>query len=352
LGRRASTSPTIKDVAKLAKVSVGTVSRVLKQHADVDPALRTRVKTAVQELGYTPLVNGALKNSRLIAFVLCNSGSLPTAHEHLLLGIEEYCSEAKYNLLFTRHQYSSDVEPEKLQLPEVMLTPGLVDCVIVAGTNHENFIEALRGRGLKYVSLANHTVRSASPHPSHNQIRYDDYGGFYAATAYLIQLGHKHVWYIGDTARPWFRNRYEGYAAAMAAHSLEPAAHTVALSDDPYENGLQAVSYILVRKQPLTAIVAGSDYLAFGAREALRLAGRNIPHDVSLIGFEDQPRRSHGKNLTCVCVDMGEVGHQLAKMAIARVEGNEAEIPEVVVPAEIIKRSTCCPVRLDEVMVL
>jgi DNA-binding LacI/PurR family transcriptional regulator len=325
---------------------------VLKQQPDVDPALRTRVEMAVRELGYTPLVNGALKNSRLIAFVLCNGGSVPSAHEHLLLGIEEYCSEAKYNLLFTRHQYASDVEPEKLQLPEVVLTPGLVDCVIVAGTNYENFISALRGRGLKYVSLANHTVGSAAPQPGHNQIRYDDYGGFYAATSYLIQLGHKHIWYIGDTTRPWYRNRYAGYAAAMSAHALEASAHTIALSDDPYENGLQAVSYILVRKLPLTAVVAGSDDLAFGAREALRLAGRNIPHDVSLIGFEDQPRRSHGKNLTSVCVDMAEVGHQLAKMAIARIEGGEVEIPEVVVPAEIIKRSTCCPVRLDEVMVL
>ncbi len=200
--------------------------------------------------------------------------------------------------------------------------------------------------------LANHMVRPQSQHEHGNQVRYNDYGGFHEATNYLIQLGHKHIWYIGDTSRPWFLNRYEGYVTAMANHDLEPRAHTVALSDDPYENGHAAVSYILDQRWPLTAIVAGSDELAFGAREALRQNGRSIPHDVSLIGFENQLRRSHAANLTSVCVDMAEVGRQLAKMAISKVESAGKNMAEVIVPATLVKRSTCRPVRTEEAMVL
>lgn len=356
MGRRASSAPTIKDVAWCAEVSVGTVSRVLKGMPDVDAELKRRVEEAIRDLGYRSsgfrLATARREQARVIAFVLCNESGLSAAHEHLLLGIEEYCSEAKYCLLFARHQYEPNADPIELQLPEVLLNDGLAECVIVAGRNYDNFLSALDAKGISYVLLANHIAHS-QPQPEHkNQVRYNDFGGFQEATNYLIQLGHKHIWYIGDTSRPWFLNRYEGYLAAMASHGLEPRAHTVALSDDPYENGQAAVSYILEQNWPLTAVMAGSDDLAFGTREALRHAGRNVPHDVSLIGFENQLRRSHAVNLTSVCVDMAEVGRQMAKMAIARIQPGGKDMSEIIVPATLVKRSTCRPVRTEESMVL
>ncbi len=183
-------------------------------------------------------------------------------------------------------------------------------------------------------------------------VGYDDAGGCYHATRYLAQLGHRHIWYIGDASRPWHRGRLQGYACAIEELKLESHVHAIALSDDEFENGQEAVSYILDQGWPMTAVLAESDQLAFGLREGLRLQRREVPKDVSMIGFEYEPGRGHGSNLTSVSVDMVEVGRQLARAAIAQIENGRKEAMPVTVPARLVKRSTCRPMRKDEQMVL
>jgi DNA-binding LacI/PurR family transcriptional regulator len=138
----------------------------------------------------------------------------------------------------------------------------------------------------------------------------------------------------------------------MAELTLEPHTHTIALSDDEFENGQAAVSYILEQGWPVTAILAASDELAYGAREALRQHRREVPKDVSLIGFEHRIGRSRGSNLTSVCVDMVEVGRQLAKLAIVQIESEEDSSREVILPTSLVRRSTCRPLRKEGHMML
>jgi DNA-binding LacI/PurR family transcriptional regulator len=168
----------------------------------------------------------------------------------------------------------------------------------------------------------------------------------------LAQLGHTQIWYVGDASRPWHRNRFKGYGRAVAELGLEPHVHTIALSDDEYENGQAAISYILDQKWPVTAILAASDELAYGAREGLRQHRRDVPRDVSLIGFEQQINHSRGSNLTSVCVDLVEVGRQLAKLAIMQIESPQQLQQKVTLPAVFVKRSTCRPLRQEEHMLL
>jgi LacI family transcriptional regulator len=133
---------------------------------------------------------------------------------------------------------------------------------------------------------------------------------------------------------------------------LNQHVHTIALSDDEFENGQSAVSYILDQGWPLTAILAASHELAFGAREGLRQHRRDVPKDVSLIGFEHGVRQTRGSNLTSVFIDMVEVGRQLARAAIREIEGVDCEARDVVLPAVLVKRSTCRPLRKEEHMLL
>lgn len=102
----------------------------------------------------------------------------------------------------------------------------------------------------------------------------------------------------------------------------------------------------------MTAILAASDELAFGAREALRQHRREVPKDVSLIGFAHRIGHARGSTLTSVCVDMVEVGRQLAKLAIAEIESQEKQSREVSVPTVFVKRSTCRPLCKEEHMLL
>jgi LacI family transcriptional regulator len=353
VGRRQSSTPTVKDVATLASVSIGTVSRVLNDHADVGTVLRDRVQAAIRELGYR--TNGrpeGARQSRAIGFLLCNGAGINAIHAHLLLGIEQFCSDAGYYTIFTRYMYSPDQRPEDFELPEFLLQPHLVNCVIVAGANYTNFLLALKAAKIRYVLLGNHFVGRPPEEAPVNQVRYDDYDGSFAAARYLIQLGHTHVWYIGDTSLPWLLNRYEGYLGAMKAADLEPHVHTYSLADDPFENGHAAVTYILERKYPATAMLCGSEELALGAREALRQHGRDVPRDVSLIGFEHKLTHSRASNVTSVSIDTLAVGRELARMAAALNESFGKDQPEVIVPATLVKRSTCRPFRKDDVMVL
>jgi DNA-binding LacI/PurR family transcriptional regulator len=290
--------------------------------------------------------------SRIIGLILCNDFDLSSAQSDLLMGVEEHAADAGYYLLFARHQYSPQTAWEDLPIPGVVQTPGLADCVIVVGTVYENILKALDHHGLKYVLLSNHVVEPAERDNKKNQVVYDDAGGSYEATRYLAQLGHTHIWYVGYASQPWHNNRYKGYARAMAELALEPHSHTIALSDDEFENGQAAVSYILEQGWPVTAILAASDELAYGAREALRQHRREVPKDVSLIGFEHRIGRSRGSNLTSVCVDMVEVGRQLAKLAIIQIESEEDANRDVILPTSLVRRSTCRPLRKEGHMML
>lgn len=352
---RRSSTPTMKDIARHANVSIGTVSRVLNRHEDVDNGLRERVEAIALKVGYRLSARTRSvvhTKSRIIGLILLNDFGLSSAQSLLLLGVEEYCSSAGYYLLFARHQYPAAAPPASLEIPNVVQTPGLADCVIVAGTIHRNILKALEKHGLRYVLLGNHLMDAGESDSPGNLVQYDDRGGCYQATQYLAQLGHKHIWYIGDASRPWHGNRFKGYSQAVAELGLEHHSHTISLSDDEFESGQAAVSYILEQEWPMTAILAASDGLAFGAREGLRQHRLDVPKNVSLIGFEHEMGRARASNLTSVSVDMAEVGRQLAKAAIAQIEDRERDFRAMTVPTYLVKRSTCRPVRKEEHMML
>ncbi|MGH9574642.1 MAG: LacI family DNA-binding transcriptional regulator [Candidatus Acidiferrales bacterium] len=336
---------TIKDVAQKAGVAVGTVSRVVNNRPGVNEELRALVLQTAAELNYRPNARArslVRNSSTLLSFIVSNRDFLHPFHSRVLQGVQEYCEEAGYFVMFTRFQYSPDLKSADMTLPPVLQIHGMTDCVVLAGTNYENFIHALEASDIPFVLLANNFV-SNKPGTPFNRVKFDEAGGAAEATRYLIQLGHKHIWYIGDTSLPWYRTRYAAYVREMEKANLKPRAQTLALSDDRFINGLKSVQALLYQKVPLTAIFAGTDDMAFGAWEALRRAGLEVPRDVSLIGFDDQQASPRVPSLTSVRVETVEIGRQLARMAIAKITSHEKSIPEVLLPTKLMKRETCRP---------
>ncbi len=237
-------SVTIRQVAEIAAISIGTVSRVINGYEGVDRELRSRVEHTIRALGYRPNIlaqNFVRNQSPIISFALSNSGVLDALQALILIGIEEYCEQTGYFVLFTRFQYDPQLKPNRITLPKVLESNGLTRGVIVAGLMHDNCLEALKNLGLPYVVLANHTA-SESKREQSNQVRYDDDRIFYEATNYLIQLGHKDIWFIGDTALSSFRTRYEGYSRSMMEHSLQPRAQMLPLSQNAIDNDVSALN--------------------------------------------------------------------------------------------------------------
>jgi len=337
---------TIRDVARHAGVSVGTVSRVVNNQPDVNSQLRDRVQRSLKELNYRPNARAqilARNASPVVSFILSNRDFLHPLHSRVLQGVEEYCEESGFFVIYTRFRYSPSVPPAELQLPSVLQSHGIADCVILAGSNYWNFTKSLDERGLHYVLMGNNFTSDKKREPF-DQVRFDDVSGATEATRYLISLGHREIWFIGDTSLPWYKNRYDGYSRAMHEAGLEPRGQTLGLSDDGFLNGMNSAQMILEQSKNVTGFLAGNDIMAYGAWETLRKAGLDVPRDVSLIGFDDQHGMARAESLTSVRVEATEVGRQLAKMAIAKIKSKGQRTPEVMLSTTLIKRDTCRPV--------
>ena len=336
---------TIREVASRAGVAVGTVSRVVNNRPDVNPKLRERVLRALKELNYRPNASAqslARNSSALVSFILSNRDFLHPFHSRVLEGVEEYSVEAGYFVVYTRFRYSPTVGAADLQLPSVLQSHGVADCVILAGANYENFTKSLDKKGINYVLLANNLL-TQEPSPTYDRVRFDDVAGAAEATRYLLALGHKHIFFIGETALPWYRDRYQGYSKAMMEAGLKPWAQTLGLSDNPFFNGTKSIQLALEQKRDVTAVLAGNDEIAHGVWEGLLKAGREVPRDVSLIGFDDLHGVGRLASLTSVRVEATEIGRQLAKMAIEKVKSKGARVPEVLLPTTLMRRETCRP---------
>jgi DNA-binding LacI/PurR family transcriptional regulator len=336
---------TIRDVARRAGVAVGTVSRVLNNHPDVNSDLRERVHRALKDLDYRPNARAqifARNSSPVVSFILSNRDFLHPFHSRVLQGVEEYCEESGFFVLYTRFRYSPSVSAGDMQLPSVLQSHGIADCVILAGANFANFTKSLDKRGVHYVLLANNFVSDERREPF-DQVRFDDFSGALEATRYLIGLGHRDILFIGETIVPWYRNRHQGYCKAMKEAGLEPLAQTLGLNDDRYLQGMHSMQMILEQDRRVTAVLAGNDDIAHGAWEGLQKVGLDVPRDVSLIGFDDQHDQGRLKSLTSVRVEAIEVGRQMAKMAITKIRSKGQRLPEILLPATLVKRETCRP---------
>lgn len=342
---------TIKHVAKHAGVAVGTVSRVINGRPDVSPVLREKVERSIRELNFRPNARAqslGRNASPIISFILSNRSILHPFHARVLQGVEEYCANAGYFVVFARFDYARDTPAQEVRLPAVLQSHGIADCVIVAGTNYMNFLKALAGLEMKHVVLGNNLI-GAGERPPVDQVFFDDHGGMSEAARYLIELGHRKIYFVGDTSLPWCDHRHRAYVKAMEEAGLEPHGMTSGLADDHFMQGLNGVSYLLDHGHEVTAILAGNDDVAYGAWEALNRHDLSVPEDVSLIGFDDQygPRRF--PQLTSVRVPTDIVGWELGKMAIEKIKTGGQTLPEVIVPTKLERRGTCRPVAAGRV---
>jgi LacI family transcriptional regulator len=344
--QRKPKQPTIVDVATRAGVSLGTVSRVLNHRRGVDPDLCRKVAAAVQSLDYVRSSSGrraSRENGPTITFVLSNRDFLHPVHARLLQGAEEYCDEQGYFVVFKRLDYSPETPVREFKLPELLRQHGLADCLILAGTNYPNLLEATGRAGIPYVFYGNNLVGPV-PAARVDQVRSGDEHGAMAATRYLVQLGHRQICYIGDISQPWYEVRYRSYLEGMAEAGLSPIAQTVRLSADNYRNGFSSAEAILGRGAGISAIFAGADDVALGVWEHLRQRGLRVPNDISLLGFGDMPdSRLTGPPLTTVRVPYIEIGRELARMAIEKSAMPHIALPETALATELILRGTTWP---------
>lgn len=339
-------SPSIRDVAKLAGVGKGTVSRVLNDRPGVSEKTAARVRQAIKQLGYTPNVQArrlARKQSDVICFVLSNRDFLHEFHSMILKGVESYCSEVGRDLVFALWRYPLDPPPPVVVPPRIITSRGSIDGVVLAGANHVECVKAIARLGVPCVAFGNNLVGCTSTSEV-DSVWYDESSGTRQAIRYLADLGHRHIRFVANMSLPWFARNYRAFSDAMLDTGLAPAAVAVNDVTDYLEIGERAVARILGSTEPTTAIFAGNDIVAAAAMRALARRGVRVPGEMSVIGFDDAPRCVESDpQLTTVHVPKEELGAECARFLIEKIANPETVVGARVVPTWLVVRGSCAP---------
>lgn len=337
--QRAQKRATISDVARLAGVSISTVSRVLNNTAPVAEETVQQVQLAIDTLDYSPHAAArtlAGRRTETIGLLLPEiSGAF---YMPLIRGVETGVRESGFDLLIHSSAHTLTNAMHALPLDEhnvdglLVFTDRLTDAQIAR----------LHARGFPLVLL----YRSAPAGVDVPYVTLENKDGAFTVVDHLITVhGRRRIVYLqgpaGNEDSLW---RETGYREALRAHDIpfDQALVGVGMFDDV--DGQRAVEILLQQGLDFDAIFAGDDEAASGSILALRRAGRRVPEDVSVVGFDDVPfARMMVPPLTTVRAPIETAGAIAARQLITLIHLGEAQ-RVTRLPTELVVRQSCgCP---------
>jgi len=324
-------------------MGVGTVSRVLNGSAHVSPATRQRVLAAIRRLEFRPHAQARRilrRRAEMVCFLLSNRDFLHTFHARILQGVETYARTLKQHVVFLVLHYSGGTPAERIPLPPLLEERGWVDGLILAGTIWPNFLRRIETLHLPFVALGNNVV-GLDGQRDFDQVTFDGFKGEFQATRHVIESGHRRVTFVADVFYPWFRERYEGYLAAMGLSRLPPTALTERRPPNYLHYGEWAASRLLASKPCPTVIMAGNDEIAYGLWRSFRRLGVRVPDDVSLVGFDDREEALlMDPPLTTVRVPKEQIGQACMAMLLERLQHPNMPFTERLLATDLVERET------------
>ncbi|MFJ2414671.1 LacI family DNA-binding transcriptional regulator [Streptomyces brevispora] len=336
---RSGGRPTLEEVAARAGVGRGTASRVINGSPRVSAHTREAVEAAVAELGYVPnRAARALAGNRTdaIALVVPEPESRFFAEPYfsdIVRGVGAALADTDMQLLLTL--VGSDRERRRLAQ---YLTAHRVDGVLLVSVHADDPLPDLLEQ-LGMPAVMNGRRSATEPLPS---VDSDNFEGARGAVEHLASRGRRSIATITGRLDVYAsQRRLDGYRKAVSEAGLEPDERLIAPADFSEEGGVRAMRELLARRPDVDAVFAASDLMAAGARQVLREAGRRIPDDVALIGFDDSAVARHmDPALTSVRQPIEEMGRAMTRVLLDLIAGENAERPQIVLPTELIVRDS------------
>ena len=337
-----SDRPKIKDIAERAGVSVATVSRALSGSSLVTDETRQRINALARELNYRPNVSARnLRTRRSMSVLLVVRDVGNPFYLEILKGVEATAREAGYAVLMGNTENDPDREVEYFN----MLRDGHADGMILM-TGKLPPPEPGESADLSHlpVVIALEMIEgSGFPH-----VQIDNVAAAEAAVDHLIALGHRRIAHIaGPLPEVMALRRRDGYRAAMKAAGLAVPEGYEVRGDYLLESGEACVSDLFALPEPPTAIFAANDEMAYGAIHALRRLGRDVPGDVSVVGFDDlYLSKAFYPPLTTVSQPRADIGRTaMSQLLNVLSDGDVAAEPAIVLPTTLNIRGSTAPPR-------
>lgn len=327
---------TIEDVAKLAGVSIATVSRAIRSPEKVAESTRKKVTNAIARTGYT--ANAMAQNLRMrrskMVMVLAPSIADPN-FSGILIGLEKIANERGYGVLIGNTDGTISLEENYLRF----LSTGMADGLILL-TGH--FPVA----GSPRTPAANLPPTVAVGRPvADDQISYvgvDDVAASKIATEYLVSLGHRRIAFVsGGQGDVLSDLRHEGYRLGLAECPVKLEDWRIE-GDGSSEGGRAAVERLFIKDTLPTAFFCFNDNTAIGVISALRTRGYNVPEQFSVIGFDDIPFASHiTPALTTIRQPRNHIGEQAMTFLLDSLE-DRTRPPQIdLVHGDLVVRESC-----------
>ena len=333
---------TLREVASRAGVSLQTVSNVINGRAsEVGEETRKRVRQIIDELGYQPNANARGLRSRRTNLV----GYLPLNPEPRFLGDPFQSAvlsgiadalRAGDHALVVRALDPADPGGAFANLYRQRRFDGAVVHLSGPRAERDNCVARLADSGCPFV-----LVEEKADLPRAASVRADNRRGAEDAVRYLHSRGHKRIDFLrAGPDWPAVADRQAGYEAALAGLGLT-APRVWTIGHESVEEARAAVAGILAKRPARLALLCGNDVLAVGAVQAAKAAGRKLPDEVAVVGFDDfEFARYVDPPLTTVRLPPYEMGHKAAELILAYLAGGRFPEAEVIFPAALVVRGT------------
>ncbi len=329
---------TIRDVARLAGVGTGTVSRVINNSPSVDSTTRARVLQAIGELEFRPSALGRrLSTGRTgLIGVVAPFMTRASAVERLR-GIEGFVATTGYDMVV----FNVETAARRDTVVSDLLRGDRVDGVVLLAVRprpHE--IAMIARTGIPVVLLDAH-------HASLDQVIINDLRGGALAACHLLDLGHRRVAFVGELPRvalnlPASRLRHRGVRMALGQSGVELPEEYTAIGEAGPTRARELAVRLLGLPVPPTGIVCASDHQALGVLDAARDLGFEVPGDLSVVGYDDLEIAAYAE-LTTIRQPLYESGMQAARLLVERIAQPGSQPVRDVVDVELVRRATTGP---------
>jgi DNA-binding LacI/PurR family transcriptional regulator len=342
---RSGRRPTLEEVAARAGVGRGTVSRVINGSPRVSEATRAAVEAAVAELGYVPNTAAralAANRTDAIAMVVPEPETRFFSEPYfsdILKGVGAQLSDTEMQLLLIFA--GSDRERRRLAQ---YLAAHRVDGVLLVSVHADDPLPDL----LSQLEIPAVISGPRSEHETLPSVDSDNYGGGRSAVEHLIERGRARIATITGRLDVYgAQRRIEGYRDALEDAGREVDERLIVPGDFTEEGGRRAMWELLERCPDLDAVFAESDVMAAGARQVLREAGRRLPDDVAMVGYDDSAIARHmDPPLTSVRQPIEEMGRAMIDLLLDEIADRRPAISrglerrKVVLPTELVARAS------------